>query len=92
MNTYSVFCEKVTVHFEDADHAEFIYTAEKPLRSERVDKDSDLTDIQCQIFINAILNKGTEVCSVTEGLRSLLLVEGINKSSEQGGVMLPYDL
>jgi predicted dehydrogenase len=90
LNSYSVFCENVTVHFEGPNTAEFIYTSEEPVRYERYDVERDLFEIQCQKFIAAIKNEEPEVCPISEGLRSLKLVEGVTKSSKQGGLMLSY--
>lgn len=90
-NDYSVFCEKVTVHFEGPNHAEFIYTSENPPRHERVEETLDLNDVQCEAFIRAIKKKGEETCPIREGLRSLLLVENVMESSKRGGAMLKYD-
>jgi len=90
INSYSVFCKNLTVHFENSNQAEFIFTGENPPRTELVNEDTDLAAIQCDSFLDVVLGKTQPICPVTEGLHSLLLVESVVESARQGGLPVQY--
>ena len=87
-NQFEAVFERLTVLFDDANHALFIDTAaEKPI-SERVDTQVDMMREEVDAFI-ALLDGGKPVgCTIPEGFESLKLVEAVATSAGQDGKLI----
>lgn len=81
----TVVCERVTAHFADHNHAEFIFTSEDPVRRVRVASRRNVYAREIGAFVDAIRGKSDRGASIQDGLMGLKLVLGVVSSSGAGG-------
>lgn len=84
-NPFTVVCEKVTVWFETANEAEFVYTGGKAVRSERVNGDVDVYQAETKEFIKRVRGEKGIGADIEEGLAGLRIVSGVLESARGGG-------
>jgi predicted dehydrogenase len=82
---FSVICEKVTAHFSDLNHAEFVHVQGDGSRRETVAGDTDLYLAENADFIDAVRRRGRACATADEGLRSLEIVHAVVDSAANGG-------
>ncbi|QUI21024.1 Gfo/Idh/MocA family oxidoreductase [Vallitalea pronyensis] len=81
---FTVICEHVTVHFKDANNAEFIYTNGEETTREWVLDNRDMYYQEVETFIHAVKEgKQNGLCGIHDGYRSLQLVDAVVKSAEK---------
>lgn len=81
----TVVCERLTAHFRDENHAEFVFTSEEPVRSKKVVSRRDVYAREIGAFVDAIRGKEVRSASIQEGLLGLKMVLGVISSSGSGG-------
>jgi predicted dehydrogenase len=83
-SSFTVVFEKLTAHFQGDDCAEFIHTGETPPRREILETRGDPHFAETVAFLQAVRGGTPSPCPISEGFRSLQLVEAVVRSSEEG--------
>lgn len=85
-SSWSVVCERLTAHFTDCNHAEFIWHDSNTVRREQVGQVVDVLAAETVEFLAAIRARGRTTSSVADAARSTALVDAVIASSEAGGI------
>ena len=83
-SSFTVVFEKLTAHFKGDDYAEFIHTGESPPRREILETRGDPHFAETVAFLQAVRDEAPSPCPISEGFRSLQLVEAVVRSSDEG--------
>jgi predicted dehydrogenase len=83
INDYRVVAKNVTVDFSDANHADFTYTAQDGIPTEKVASAEDYYRKQFVDLITAIRTGGTTRVPMREGAKSLDLALAATKSAQE---------
>jgi predicted dehydrogenase len=86
-NDYRVVARNVTVEFTDANHAQFVYTRERELRTEIVRGEEDYYHSEMLDLFAAIREGRPAATPIREGARSLDLALAATRSAESGAVV-----
>lgn len=83
--SFNVVCEKLTAYFKTPTEAEFVCTAQDPVKRETVAGGDDPYFAEARDFIDAIRKRRPALAPIAEGLTGLKLVAAVCQSSEKGG-------
>lgn len=83
INDYRVVSKNITAEFTNANHADFYFTDQNPVKSITVNWERDFTKFQTLDLINAIQNNSVTRTPMIEGAKSLDLVLAAITSSEK---------
>ena len=88
----TVVFKNLTAYFSNPNKAEFIFTGGEAPKSELFEEDCDSRFEESQAFISALRGMDQPLCTIEEGFRSLVLVDGVVRSAAEGGkpVRLEY--
>ncbi len=87
INDYRVVAQRVTVEFNDANHAVFTYTADPELRTETVASDEGYHLRELLDLYTAIIEDRVPRTPIREGALSLDLALAARRSADTGGVV-----
>jgi predicted dehydrogenase len=82
INDYRVVSKNITAEFKNANHANFYFSDQDPVKSITVNSERDFTKLQTQDLIKAIRNGSATRTPMIEGAKSLDLVLAAVTSSE----------
>lgn len=85
---FRVVCENLVADFEDHNHGTIIYTDDREGSVEIIQGANDVTKMEDQYFMDAILGKREPFATIPEGLKDLRLVSGVVTSSENNGAVV----
>ncbi|MEI6602091.1 MAG: Gfo/Idh/MocA family oxidoreductase [Clostridia bacterium] len=82
-NPFSIVCQNVTVHFKDANHAEFIDTRGEEPVTETISCEDDLYFAEMQAFVDLLRGADITVATIQDGLTGFQMVNGVTNSNGQ---------
>ena len=82
---YRVICQNLVADFTDHNHGVITYTDEHEGSVEIIDGKNDVTLMEDQYFIDAVLGKHEPFATIPEGFADLKLVASVVTSSENEG-------
>ncbi|MGN1167013.1 MAG: Gfo/Idh/MocA family protein [Lachnospiraceae bacterium] len=85
---FRVVCENLVADFEDQNHGKIIYTDEHEGSVEIINGKNNVTKMEDQYFIDAVLGKREPFATIPEGFSDLKLVSSVVASSENNGAVV----
>ncbi len=88
VNQFEAVFERLTVRFDDANHAVFVDTSKEQPVETRVDAQVDMYFEEVLEFVRLLDGAEQDGCPIPEGFESLRLVEAVTQSAERGGALI----